>query len=392
MTDLLPLHKAQDILLNTAHLLSTEYIFISYALGRILSQDIKALRHQPAEDMSAMDGYAIRYDPNITTWDIIGECKAGHPPCQAITSGQAARIFTGALLPKGADTIVIQEDIKRDDMRARLIRDAYISNGQHIRKKGYDFKVDDIIAKAGDIITPTMIGQIIAAGYNKCLVYKKPQIAIISTGDELQKPGTSCLTHQIPASNGPMIAAMLQGCDIVYNENVTDDMNSIIQVISHYKNCDIIITIGGASVGDHDLILPALDMLKADISFMKVAIKPGKPIMTGKLDNTHIIGLPGNPASAYVTAILFLLPLIRAMNGMEQVLPFTRTGKIMSALPATGPRVEFLRAIEQDGVLKIFNSQDSGKISTLSQANALIIRNSNSSAINPQEFISYIAL
>ncbi len=392
MADLLPLDDAQKALISAATKLGTEYIDITAALGRTAAQDVVSLRNQPAADMSAMDGYAICYDANITTWEIIGECKAGAPPCDAIEPHLAARIFTGALLPEGADTIIIQENIMRKDDRIEYSSDTPINLGQNIRRKGGDFAQDETIIKAGTRINPAQIGYAIAAGHDRLCVYKSAKIAIISTGDELRKAGESCAPYQIPASNGPMIAALLHGYDIIYNDVVSDDLASIKNIISNHQHSDVIITIGGASVGDHDLILPALEELGADIAFMKAAIKPGKPIMTGRLGNSHIIALPGNPSSAYVTAILFLLPLVHYISGLEDYLPPTRKSISAKSLPKTGVRAEFLRAIINGDRVIAFSSQDSGKLSTLASANALIIRDSESMELEAGEDIYYIPI
>ena len=392
MAALLPLDDAQKTLISSAHRLDTEIIDIEAALGRTVAQDMKSLRDQPAADMSAMDGYAICFDANISTWEIVGECKAGEAPCDAIDNSQAARIFTGALLPKGADTVIIQENVERNDDIVTYNANTPITLGQNIRRRSGDFSAGNEIIKAGTCINPAHIGLMIAAGYDKICVYRTAKIAIISTGDELRSAGKSCAPHQIPASNGPMVAALLDGYDIIYNDIVADDLENIKNSISDHQHCDVIVTIGGASVGNHDLILPALEALGANIDFMKVAIKPGKPIMTARLGSSHIIALPGNPSSAYVTAILFLLPLLRYMRGLDNYLPPIRKAITAQALPKTGPRSEYLRAIESGGKVQSFSSQDSGKLSTLAAANALIIRERESDEVSAGEDIYYIPI
>ncbi len=392
MADLLPLADAQKALIGAAHRLDTEIIDLDAALGRITAQNILSLRNQPAADMSAMDGYAIRYDTNITSWDITGECKAGTPACDAIQSAQAARIFTGALLPEGSDTVIIQENSVRHNSVLTHRTDTPIIRGQNIRRKGSDFSKNDIIIEAGTLINPAHIGYIAAAGYDKICVYRIAKIAIISTGDELRAAGVDCDLYQIPASNGPMIAALLNDYDIIYNDIINDNLQSIKTIISNHHHCDVIVTIGGASVGHHDLILPALEDLGADISFMKAAIKPGKPIMAGRLGRSHIIALPGNPSSAYVTALLFLLPLLRYISGLDDYLPPVRKSISTEALAQIGARAEFVRAIESGGTITALASQDSGKLSTLAAANALIIRNSESEAVKAGDDIYYIPI
>lgn len=388
---LLPLADAQKILLTSAQKLPIERINIAKSLGRITSDEIISLRNQPAADMSAMDGYAIKYD-GATSWEIAGECRAGYPPCREIQTGQAARIFTGALLPKGADTVIIQENIDIGGGRASLSRAANTTKGQNIRSMGNDFKKDDVIVKAGTIITPAMIGLLIAAGHAQIYVHKKPNIAIISTGDELQLAGISCEDHQIPASNGLMIEALIEGCHIAFNDIIPDDLDIIIQCINDHKDCDIIISIGGASVGDHDLIIPALTALNADINFMKAAIKPGKPVLTARLGATHILGLPGNPSSAFVTTILFVLPLIKYMGGAAHYMPVTKWAKNMTNLGPNGPRAEYLRAQITNDEITAFPSQDSAKLSTLAIANALLIRPSHAEICTIGTQVQYIPI
>ncbi len=392
MAGLMPLIDAQNILLNSARKLDSEIVKITDSLGRITARDICAKRSQPAANMSSMDGYAICYDANITSWDVVGECKAGTTPCDTIISGQAARIFTGALLPEGADTIIIQENITIDGSRASLKPNCTMNKGQHIRREGNDFAQHETIIKAGETITAAKIGLLIAAGHDHISVYKKPQVAIISTGDELREIGDMCEPHQIPASNGPMIAAMLNDCEIVYNKIVKDDLLGITQAIRNNDHCDIIITIGGASVGDHDLIVPALRNLKANINFMKAAIKPGKPILTGKIGDAIIVGLPGNPASAYVTAILFLLPLTGYIMGKNSYMPIEKNAQLNHELPAIQERAEFLRAKVVGHNIMPYTGQDSAKISTLSESNALLIRPSNSPNIATGAMVKYIEI
>ncbi len=393
MADPLPLIDAQNILISSANIMPSEEIEITDSIDRILAEDVFALRTQPAGNMSAMDGYAISDDNGDTlSWEVVAECKAGSPPYNKISSAQCARIFTGALLPEGANIVIIQENIDRQDNIATLKEGSKISKGQHIRLKGSDFQKGDKIASSGTSITPALIGQLIAAGYDKIDVCTKPKIAIISTGDELRPAGAPCKAYEIPSSNGPMIAAMLAAlpCEVVYCDTIKDSQTHIETSILSQQSCDIIITIGGASVGDHDLIYPTLKQIGAKIDFMKVAIKPGKPIMLAQLGSTKILGLPGNPASAFVTATLFLLPLVRKMCGYRLSLPHIKQGITTCNLPATGGRSEFLRARRQDSKLSAFVGQDSARMSTLSVANALIIRDSHSQSCHTGDSVGYI--
>lgn len=394
MSALLPLDQAQQRLIALASRLPAETLTVDAALGRYLADDLIAKREQPAADMSAMDGYAIRFEDRNGPWTLVGECKAGSPPCAALKPGETARIFTGALLPEGADTVVMQENIAADGTTIRLTAEPSPERGRHVRHKGGDFAQGSIGLPAGSLLNAAALGEAVIAGYGELSVGRQPRVAVVSTGDELVAPGSATLPHQIPASNDVMLSAMLSGltAETLSLSRIPDDMEVLCTALESARDCDIIVTIGGASVGDHDLVGPAFRKLGAEIDFYKIAMKPGKPVMAGKLGKTVILALPGNPASAFVSATLFLLPLVRFMAGAANYLPAYQRVPITEALPANGPRAQFLRAkVDQAGITP-FGSQDSAKLSVLAAANALLYRPAEAEAAQAGTLVPYIAI
>ncbi|MEH6756539.1 MAG: gephyrin-like molybdotransferase Glp [Parasphingorhabdus sp.] len=394
MKPLLPLEDAQKRLIAMARPLPAETVPVEEALGRYLAEDVTAKRNQPAADMSAMDGYAIRFEDRDGPWQLVGECKAGSPPCPPITAGQAARIFTGALMPDGADTVVMQENVERDGDMIHLTSDPSPARGHHVRHQGGDFKAGDIALESGTYLKPAALGHAVIAGLGSISVGQCPKVAILSTGDELIKPGSDTKPHQIPASNDVMIAAMLAGLPAQSRSisRIKDDMESLCEALESAKDCDIIVTIGGASVGDHDLVAPAFQRLGGETDFWKIAMKPGKPLMAGKLGNSLVLALPGNPGSAFVTATLFLLPIVRYLAGAKKHMPVIHIANTSTPLPATTQRAEFLRAQVDGQGITAFDNQDSAKLSVLAAANALLIRPAHSPEQPIGAAVSYIAV
>ncbi len=394
MSSLLPLDEAQQRLIALASRLPAESLSVHDALGRYLAADLIARREQPAADMSAMDGYAIRFEDREGPWTLVGECPAGSPPCRALEAGETARIFTGALLPEGADTVVMQENVEAEGDTIRLTAEPSPERGRHVRHQGGDFKQGSVGLPAGSLLNAAALGEAVIAGYGELSVGTQPRVAVVSTGDELVAPGSDTLPHQIPASNDVMLSAMLSGLTAETRSlsRVPDDMEILCQTLESAKDCDIIVTIGGASVGDHDLVGPAFERLGAEIDFYKIAMKPGKPVMAGKLGKTVVLALPGNPASAFVAATLFLLPLIRYMAGSDHFLPEYQRAATTKPLPANGPRAQFLRAkVDQTGITP-FGSQDSAKLSVLAAANALLYRPAHAEAADVGEMVPFIAI
>ena len=394
MSSLLPLDEAQQRLIALASRLPAETLSVHEALGRYLASNLIAKREQPAADMSAMDGYAIRFEDRDGPWTLIGECAAGSPPCRALQAGETARIFTGALLPEGADTVVMQENVEADGTTIRLTAEPSPSRGRHVRHKGGDFKRGENGLPAGSLLNPAALGQAVIAGYGELSVGKRPRVAVVSTGDELVAPGTETLPHQIPASNDVMVASLLSGMTAETRNlsRIPDDMETLAAALESARDCDIIVTIGGASVGDHDLVGPAFERLGADIDFYKIAMKPGKPVMAGRLGKTVILALPGNPASAFVAATLFLLPLVRFIAGADRYLPEKQSAATTVPLPENGTRAQFLRAKVGANGITPYNSQDSAKLSVLAAANALLYRPAQADATDIGEMVPFIAI
>lgn len=383
MSVALPLAEAQARLLVDVDPLPAESVPIDLAVGRCLAEPLYALRTQPAADLSAMDGYAMKLGVE-TAWTVVGESAAGHPFPGEITTGQAVRISTGALMPRGADAVLLQEDAVRSG-------DALSLNGggdpsaRHIRRKGFDFRKGDILLEAGTRIGAGQLGLAISGGASALAVHRQPSLAVIDSGDELAADGSACATHQIPASNGAMLAAMARpfASSIARIGPVADDLAALAAALNRAEGNDVIVTSGGASVGDHDLIRPALEQWGAEISFWRVAMKPGKPILVARKNRCVVLGLPGNPVSSFVTAHFFLLPLLRALGGDRSPLPAAMPFTLGAELPAGGTRLEFLRARISDGLAIPVNEQDSSAQRALAAAELLIERPINAPATAP---------
>jgi molybdopterin molybdotransferase len=372
----IPLEQAQARLLALAHPLPKENVAIKYSYGRYLAQDIIAERSQPAADLSAMDGYAIAFDGLPGPWLVIGESAAGNPFPGKLASGEAVRIFTGAHVPIGADCILIQENVEIEGRTLSIKNRIHTQKDQHVRHKGRDFLSGDCLLPSGSLLNAGALAVAAMVGAGSVAVRKRPKVCIIATGDELVLPGMPCTEAQIPSSNSVMLAAMIANlpCDITDCGIIGDDLPSIEAALLAAADSDIIVTIGGASVGDHDLVQAALRNVGAEIDFWRVAIKPGKPLMAGKLGESIVLGLPGNPGSAFVTAFLFLLPLIRHLVGSLAPLPVIHTATLAKEIPATGNRMEFLRGYYDGSDIHPLQQQDSGMVNPLAKANALIIR------------------
>ncbi len=379
----LPLEEAQARLLALAAPLPIERVDVAGALGRYLAEPLLARRTQPAADLSAMDGYAVTPGDMAGPWRVIGESAAGHPFAGAIRSGESVRISTGALLPADGGAVILQEDLERGGESITLTGEAPAPADKHIRRTGLDFRTGDVLLEAGTRIGPAQLALAISGGHSQVAVRRKPRLAIIDSGDELAADWESCAPHQIPASNGAMLTALAASlpCEIARLGPVADNMDAIAAVLARAAQADLIVTSGGASVGDHDLIRPALEAWGADIDFWRIAIKPGKPVLVATRGSGRgtqlVLGLPGNPVSSHVTAYLFMLPLLRAMLGAAQVLPRPVRATLASQLKPGGSRREFLRASWDGADVTAQNLQDSGALSSLANSNALIDRAAN---------------
>lgn len=383
MTPPLPLEEAQARLLALAGPLPVERVDVASALGRSLAEPLKARRTQPAAHASAMDGYAVRADDLAGPWTVIGESAAGHPFNGPVGPGEAVRISTGALLPEGAGAVVVQEDIAREGDRIVLTGEGPGTPGKHVRLCGSDFCLDCELLPAGTTIGPAQIALALAAGHNHLAVHRRPRVVIIDSGDELAADPENCPPHQVPASNGAMLAAMLAALPVHVERigPVADDLDALAKALAKTDRADLIVTSGGASVGDHDLIRPALETWGASLDFWRVAIKPGKPLLVATKGSQIVLGLPGNPVSSHVTAQLFLLPLVRKLLGASDPLPRFMPMRLAASAPAVGSRREFVRARFVGGGLEVLTQQDSGALGALARAEALIDRPANSPAL-----------
>lgn len=387
LSEPLGLEQAQAQLLALAPVLPVETIPVETALGRYLAEDIHAARTQPAADLSAMDGYALA--PGEGPWSLVGESRAGAPFAGTLAQGDCVRISTGAVVPSGAERVLLQEDAQVANGQVTAID--LPPPGRHIRARGFDFQAGDLLLERGTRMTAARIALTLAAGHAQVPCPRPVRVAVMDSGDELATDPAQCLPHQIPASNGAMIAAMLAplGCEVVRLGPVGDDFTALAAALARAESADILVTSGGASVGDHDLIKPALAEWGAQTAFWKVAIKPGKPLLVATRPAARgaqvILGLPGNPVSSFVTAFLFALPLVRASMGSAVPLPQSETLLAGEALPPVGKRREFLRAVRQGTNVSLAGSQDSSALRALAEADCLIDRPANAPAVAPGE-------
>ena len=370
----LPLEEAQARLLALAPALPVEQRAVADCAGYWLAEPLTAVRTQPARAMSAMDGYAVR-NGEAGPWRVAGESAAGRPFSGALAAGEAMRISTGAVMPEGADCVLLQEDCDRDGDWL-VHHEARPPVGHHVRRAGLDFAAGDELLPAGARIGAAQLALALAAGHTRLPVRRAAKLALLDCGDELAPPGTPVEAHRLPASNAAMLAALVAGLPVETRRAgpIADDLDALTAALDAAGDADIVVTTGGASVGEHDLIRPALERLGAELAFWRVAIKPGKPLLVARRGKQVILGLPGNPASAYVTGYLFLLPLLRAMLGAANPLPRPIPARLAGPLGPGGKRIEFLRARWAEGEVAPETEQDSGALRPLAHANALIRR------------------
>lgn len=376
MSGLIPLAEAQARVLALAEPVEIETLPIEEAAGRWAAADIVALRTQPARDLSAMDGYAIRFDDMPGPWRRIGESAAGARFEGAIRRGETVRIFTGAALPEGADAILVQEEATAATDTVALAGEGPPRRGAHIRPAGSDFRAGDLLVRAGDALTPARIALTATGGHGLVATRRRITVALISTGNELVPPSGVVPDDRIPASNAPMLRAMLARLPVTIHDMgiVADEESALLRVLADAHYADVMVTTGGASVGDRDLVGPVLEKAGAALDFWKIAMKPGKPLMAGTLGEAVVLGLPGNPVSAFVTARLFLIPLIAHLSGAFDPLPRLISARLARALPAGGGREEYLRGRWEDGAVQALGEQGSGNLRALGDAEVLIRR------------------
>jgi molybdopterin molybdotransferase len=377
---LVPVEEALSRMLAGVETLAAETVPVTEAHGRVLAAALAALRDQPPRDVSAMDGYAAKSADLPGTLKVAGESGAGRPFTGELKAGEAARIFTGAVMPAGADTVVAQEDSKRAGERVTLPGAA---PGKFIRKQGFDFMAGAALIPAGRRLGARDVGLAAAMGHAAVTVARRPRVALAATGDELLAPGDVGSPDRIVASNPLSLAAIArdEGADVTDLGILPDRIDEIVGAIRRARelSADVLVLIGGASVGDHDLVAPALAKEGVTPTFHRIALRPGRPLLFAQAGALRVLGVPGNPVSSIVCAYLFLVPLLRTLEGRSDALPAPEPAVLGTDLPANDARQDYLRArIERapDGrlVATPFGRQDSALFALLTAADGLVIR------------------
>ncbi len=381
---LMPVAEALARVLAGAEPLEAEQAPLDAAHGRVLAADLIALRTQPPADVSAMDGYAVRATDVASAparLRVIGEIAAGHPFERSVGAGEAARIFTGGVMPDGADTVVIQENTDRsgDEVLVKTIA----RKGKNVRAQGLDFAEGKVLLPQGRRLSARDLMLAAAMNHPAIPVHRRPKVAVLATGDELVAPGTVPGPGEIVYSNGFATRAMAasEGADVVDLGIVKDRIEDTAAAVRRAAalGCDILATSGGASVGDHDLVQRAFLGEGLDLSFWRIALRPGRPMMHGRLGSMHVLGMPGNPVSAFVCAVLFLIPLIRRLSGRDDLSLPLEDAVLGCDLPANGERSDYMRAELATGadgrpVATPFALQDSSMMAILAQSGCLVVR------------------
>jgi molybdopterin molybdotransferase len=392
---LLAVEDARARMLSAAAPLGVETVALEAAVGRVLAAEVTARRNQPPFDASAMDGWAVRAADTPGGLSIIGESAAGHAFAATLQPGQAVRIFTGAPVPAGADAVVIQEDAARD---GETVMVPGVKPGRHVRDAGMDFRAGQTLLSAGQRLDPWRLTLVAAAGMAAVDVHRRPHIAILATGEEIVAPGAEARSDQIFDSGTTATVALVRdfGGEPNLLPRVGDDEAAIARAVERAE-ADLVVTLGGASVGDHDLVKPALRRLGLELAVESIAIRPGKPTWFGRLaDGRPVLGLPGNPASAMVCAELFLRPLVARFCGADAGLPMAMA-RAGAALPANGPREHWMRARlarGADGVLTAapFADQDSSLVAVFAAADSLLRRPAGAPAAEAGALVEILPL
>ena len=386
---LMPVAEALARVLADAAPLPAERVPLRQAVGRVLTEDVTALRTQPPAAVSAMDGYAVRACDvaNVpATLRVTGEVAAGHPFPGAVGAREAARIFTGGMMPAGADTVVIQELAARDGDRVTFAKPT--AKGRNVRAEGIDFAQGDTLLRKGQRLSGRDVMLAAAMNHPALPVHRRPKVAVLGTGDELVPPGTTPKPGEIVYSNGFALLALAEGegaesTDLGIARDRVEDIAAAVRRARDW-GADILVTSGGASVGEHDLVQRALRAEGLDLSFWRVALRPGRPMMHGRLGPMQVLGVPGNPVSSYVCAFLFLVPLIRRLAGRADLTPTPEPARLGHDLPANDERADYLRALLTAGpdgpIATPLPVQDSSLMAPLAQAGCLLIREPNAPA------------
>jgi molybdopterin molybdotransferase len=380
---LMPVAEALQRVLADAKPLPTEVVPLEEALGRVLTEDVVALRTQPPAAVSAMDGYAVRAGDIAqapVVLKVIGEVAAGHPFMGKVGPGEAARIFTGGIMPEGSDTVVIQE-LTTPEPNGVIIQKPTAA-GRNVRAEAIDFAQHQILLRKGRRLSARDLMLAAAMNHSRLSVHRKPTVAILGTGDELVPPGSTPRPGEIVYSIGFALAALASGngADVHDLGIARDRIDDIAAAVRHSRQfgADILVTSGGASVGEHDLVQRALAAEGLELSFWRVALRPGRPMLHGRLGAMQVLGVPGNPVSAYVCAFLFLAPLIRKLAGRSDIVDLPLSARLGRDLPANDERADYMRATLEDTqnglVATPLPAQDSSLMAPLAKADCLLIR------------------
>lgn len=385
---MISVEEARDRILADLQPTPAEIVALADAWSRVTAAPVTARLTQPPADVSAMDGYALRAADGTlgTVLHVIGAAPAGHPFEGTIAQGQAVRLFTGSVVPKGADAILLQEDATAAGTEVTV--NEAVTAGRHIRRAGQDFAAGDAVVPAGRRLTARDIGLAAAANHPWLAAHRRPRVAILATGDEIAMPGEPIPSGGIVSSNSHALAALVRaaGGEPVVLPVAADTREAVAAVADALHGMDLLVTTGGASVGDHDLVIESLKTRGLKLDFWQIAMRPGKPLLFGRLGPVPVLGLPGNPVSAMVCSILFLLPALSRLCGLPAAPPPTVRAIAGAALRANDHRADHLRAtvrIDPEGriVATPFPVQDSAMLRRLALADALILRAPNAPAL-----------
>jgi molybdopterin molybdotransferase len=397
---MISVEEARRRLLAPLRPLGAEQVAVSEAAGRVLAEDVVARRTQPPWDGSAMDGYAVRAADVAKVparLKVVGAVPAGQAYAGIVGRGEAVRIFTGAPMPEGADAVVIQEDTEREGDIV-VVREAAPA-GHYVRPAGLDFRAGEVGLRAGRRLSARDVG--LAAAMNRpwLMVHRKPRIAILPTGDEVVLPGDPVGPNQIVSSNGLALAALVAQCGGIALQLpiAPDDADALQRIAGAAVGADLLVTTGGASVGDHDLVRDALGASGLALDFWKIAMRPGKPLMVGRYRDTPMLGLPGNPVSSLVCGLLFLKPAIERLIGLAALDAPPLKARLAIALPANDRRQDYLRATlsrAADGRLEArpFDKQDSSMMSLLARSDCLVVRPPEAPAARAGDSVDIVLL
>jgi len=396
---LLTVDEARTRILAALHPAPAEIVALANAWNRVTAEPVIARLTQPPSDVSAMDGYALRAadGPLRASLRVIGAAPAGHPFEGTVERGQTVRLFTGSVVPRGADAILLQEDTERDGDSV-VVTEAVVA-GRHIRRAGQDFSRGDVVIATGRKMTARDVGLAAAANHPWLSVHRRPRVAILATGDEIAMPGEPIPAGGIVSSNSHALAALVRamGGEPTILPVAKDTTEAIAAVADQAGGFDLLVTTGGASVGDHDLVISGLQTRGLVVDFWQIAMRPGKPLLFGRMGAVPVLGLPGNPVSAMVCAALFLLPALALMQGLPAGPPPTVSAVLGVALKENDWRADHLRATvttDERGrvVVTPFPVQDSAMLRRLASADALVLRAPNARALPAGAEVAVIRL